>query len=203
MFRHLPRGMRRMLHGMRRPTHPPTSQVPLPPANGGDLSTADTSAAMSWCGSQDWQRRVLSKRGARMHTTSVERADRCAIAILDARGIVVTWHDYLPNARSHDRRVVYRHVSQFYLPEDVALQIPERRLSVAFSQGPDTQQGWRRRASGEIFWGITVIEAILLEDGGLLGYSHVTRPVRDPWGRAPAGALRTMQRPVQNIGLMA
>jgi hypothetical protein len=44
----------------------------------------------------------------------------------------------------------------------------------------DTQRGWRRRPGGDIFWGVTVIHSILLTDGELLGYSHVTRSVRGP-----------------------
>lgn len=127
-----------------------------------------------------WRRRLLLGRGEQIHITSVERADRCAIAILDARGIVVAWHDHLPHANASDRGVVSRHMSQFYVAEDVALYLPARHLSIAAEHGIDTQRGWRCRPGGEIFWGVTVIQSILLSDGELLGYSHMTRLVRGP-----------------------
>ncbi len=111
---------------------------------------------------------------------SVERNDRCAIAILDATGIVMFWHDHLPRARPYDPGVLSRHMSQFYLPDEIALHVPGRHLSIAAEHGADTQRGWRRRPSGEIFWGVTVLQSILLGDGELLGYSHVTRLVRGP-----------------------
>lgn len=130
--------------------------------------------------SANWRRRLLLARGQQIHTTSVDRVDRCAIAILDARGIVIAWHDHLPHANAFDHGVVSRHVSQFYLAEDIALCLPARYLSNAAEHGINTQRGWRRRPGGEIFWGVTVIQSILLNDGELLGYSHMTRLVRGP-----------------------
>jgi len=112
--------------------------------------------------------------------SSVERADRCAIAILDPRGIVIAWHDRLPHARPYDPGVLSRHMSQFYLPQEVALNVPACHLSIAAEYGMDTQRGWRRRPSGDIFWGVTVMQSILLSDGELLGYSHVTRALHAP-----------------------
>jgi hypothetical protein len=130
--------------------------------------------------------RLLTKRGARMHATSVERGDGCAIAILDHSGVVHAWHDSLPGATGFDFRIIGAHVSQFYLPQDVALLRPDRGLIAACLNGSNTQQGWHRRPGGSIFWGVTVIEPIHLESGELYGYSHVTRFAQDPRGRALA-----------------
>lgn len=131
-------------------------------------------------GREDWRHRVLAARGEQIHIASVHRNDRSAIAILDARGIVVSWHDNLPRARPYDPGVLSRHVSQFYLPDDVALRVPARHLSIAAEYGVDTQRGWRRRPAGEIFWGVTIMQSILLSDGEILGYSHVTRCLLAP-----------------------
>jgi hypothetical protein len=128
--------------------------------------------------------RLLTNRGARMHATSVERGDGCAIAILDHSGVVHAWHDSLPGATAFDFRIIGAHVSQFYLAQDVALLRPDRGLIAAGLHGSDTQQGWHRRPGGAIFWGVTVIEPIHLENGELYGYSHVTRFTQDPRGRA-------------------
>lgn len=133
-----------------------------------------------------WRNRLLIKRGARMHATSVERGDGCAIAILDRRGVVHAWHDSLPGAAAFDFKTIGAHVSQFYLPQDVALLRPDRGLIAACLHGSDTRQGWHRRPNGSVFWGITVIEPIYLESGGLNGYSHVTRFAEDPRVRVPA-----------------
>jgi hypothetical protein len=131
-----------------------------------------------------WRNRLLTKRGARMHATSVERGDGCAIAILDQRGVVHAWHDSLPGAMAFNFRILGAHVSQFYLPQDVALLRPNRDLIAASLHGSNSKQGWHRRPGGSIFWGVTVIEPIHLENGELYGYSHVTRFAQDPRERA-------------------
>ena len=140
-----------------------------------------------------WRNRLLIKRGARMHATSVERGDGCAIAILDHRGMVHAWHDSLPGGTTFDFRIIGTHVSQFYLPQDVALLRPDRGLAAASLHGSETQQGWHRRPGGSIFWGVTVIKPIHLANGELYGYSHVTRFAQDPRGRALAD-VRTAPR---------
>ncbi|WP_161811969.1 hypothetical protein [Steroidobacter agaridevorans] len=138
---------------------------------------------------EDWRHRVLAARGEQIHSANLHRNDRSAIAILDARGIVISWHDNLPRARPYDPGVLSRHVSQFYLPDDVALHVPARHLTIATKYGVDTQRGWRRRPAGETFWGVTIMQSILLSDGELLGYSHVTRVLRAP--------ARHLARPLQ------
>jgi hypothetical protein len=131
-----------------------------------------------------WRTRLLMKRGARMYATSVERGDGCAIAILDQGGMVHAWHDSLPGAAAFDFRIIGAHVSQFYLPQDVALFRPGRGLIAACLHGSQTQQGWHRRPGGSIFWGVTVIEPLYLASAELYGYSHVTRFAQDPRDRA-------------------
>lgn len=134
--------------------------------------------------------RLLIGQGARMHTTSVERGDGCSIAILDPHGKVVAWHDTLPGAKTFDLGVTGIHVSQFFLPHDVAFGRPDRGLMAACLHGSNIQQRWQRRPDGSILWAYTVIEAMRLGNGELDGYSHVTRFAQDPHARALADAQR-------------
>lgn len=145
-----------------------------------------------------WRNRLLVKRGSHMHATSVERGDSCAIAVLDHRGVVHAWHDSLPGATAFDFRIIGAHVSQFYLPQDVALLRPDRDLLAACLHGSTTQQGWRRRPGGSIFWAVTVIEPIYIDSGELTGYSHVTRFAQDPRGRAPT-EIRDVPRQISTF----
>jgi hypothetical protein len=138
-----------------------------------------------------------------MHAISLERGDNCSIAILDRRGVVVAWHDNLPDARAFDHGVIGSHVSQFYATEDVVLQRPARQLNVASIHGSDTREGWYRRANGSIFWGVTVIESLQLKNGALHGYSHVTRYSRDPCIHAHMSAWRIPQRYSMRSGMAA
>lgn len=126
-----------------------------------------------------WRRRVLLKKGARMHAARMDDGDRCSLAILDGRGVVVAWYDEDDSSRV-GLHVVGRHVSQFYLPADVADNVPGVNLLSAAICGSNTQQGWRQLPSGTIIWGTTAIEAIVLNDGRLQGFSHIVRPAEGP-----------------------
>jgi hypothetical protein len=186
MLHDLSRQLRRLMKETARPNlGQAASSAPLPESNVIRLKTVTRTAAHA---RGTWRSRLLIKRGARMHATSVDRSDDCAIAILDHRGVVHAWHDSLPGAAAFDFQTIGAHVSQFYLPQDVALLRPDRDLLAACLHGSNTHQGWHRRPGGSIFWAVTVIEPIYLESGGLHGYSHVTRFARDPRGRAPAEA---------------
>jgi hypothetical protein len=143
---------------------------------------------------QPWRQRLLTRLGADMHATSVERGDICSIAILDTDGMVIAWHDNLPDAARFHFGVLGMHVSQFYLPQDVAFQQPGHRLFAACLHGSDTQERWHRRPGGSVFWAVTVIEARRLKGGEMNGYSHVTRYSQDPRERTLAKARPAPRR---------
>jgi hypothetical protein len=128
---------------------------------------------------QLWRRRVLHRKGALMHTAMGFGGGQYSLAMLDTSGIVVSWYEQT-DVGDTAKDVVNRHVSQFYTPEDVARSLPEQELHSARTDGSNTQEGWRRRADGAVYWGTTVIDALLLRDGRLQGYSHLTRQTRDP-----------------------
>lgn len=157
----------------------------LPEGNVIKLKNTDLPAARA---GGTWRNHLLMERGARMHAASVERSDGCAIAMLDHRGVVHAWHDSLPGAPAFDFGVLGVHLSQFYLPQDVALLRPDRDLRAACLHGSATQRGWRRRPGGLIFWAATVIQPLHLDNGELNGYSYVTRFAQAPRGRAPSEA---------------
>lgn len=132
-----------------------------------------------------WRRRVLLKKGARLHAASLRRGDRCSLAMLDSNGVVVAWYGDSKDSSRVDTHIVDRHVSQFYVAADLASNLPGLNLLSAATCGDNTQQGWRRQPSGAIIWGTTVIEAIVLKDGRLQGFSHVVRPAEGPRASVP------------------
>jgi hypothetical protein len=127
-----------------------------------------------------WRRRVLLKKGALLRAANLRRGDHCSLAMLDARGIVVAWYEDSRNAPLKEQHVVDRHVSQFYVPADLASNLPGLNLLAAAMSGGNTHEGWRREPSGAVIWGTTVIEAIVLKDGRLQGFTHMTRPAEGP-----------------------
>lgn len=117
---------------------------------------------------RSWRRRVLQRRGALMHAAMVRDGENSSLALLDETGVVVSWYGQVGVPSGH---VVDRHVSQFYLPGQVASNQPARDLRSAVVRGSTTRQAWRRRADGTTFWGNVVIEAVVLRDGRLQGFT--------------------------------
>ena len=115
-----------------------------------------------------WRRRVLQRRGALMHAALARESEHCSLAMLDETGVVVSWYGQVGASSEH---VVDRHVSQFYLPGQIASNQPARDLRSAVVRGSTTRQAWRRRADGTTFWSNVVIEAVVLRDGRLQGFT--------------------------------
>ena len=123
---------------------------------------------------RSWRRRALLKRGARLHIAQGVAAQASSLAMLDEAGIVVGWYAC---ANGHDQAsedVVDRHVSLFYVPEEVERRLPDRDLRAAVIEGRITRQAWRRKPDGSAFWGTIVIEPLVLRDGRVQGFSFVT-----------------------------
>jgi len=137
------------------------------------------------CGVDDkvrsWRRRALLKRGARMHAAMGANARNYSLAMLDEAGVVVSWYGRADESDHAADHVVDRHVSQFYVAEDIASRQPLRDLHVATVEGSSTRRGWRREADGTDFWGTTVIDAVVLRDGRLQGFSYLTSRSARPW----------------------
>lgn len=122
---------------------------------------------------RSWRRRALLKRGARLHATMLSTAQSSSLAMLDEAGIIVCWYGS-PDGRDYaDEEVIDRHVSLFYVSEDVARRQPHRDLRAAVIEGRISRQTWRRRSDGSAFWGTIDIQAVVLRDGRVQGFSYV------------------------------
>jgi hypothetical protein len=130
---------------------------------------------------RSWRRRALLKRGARMHSAMGPDAKDYSLAMLDETGVVVSWYGRADGNDHAADHVVDRHVSQFYVADDIASRQPLRDLHAATVEGSSTRRGWRRQADGTAFWGTTVIDAVVLRDGRLQGFSYLTNSSAGPW----------------------
>jgi hypothetical protein len=125
---------------------------------------------------RSWRRRALMKRGARLHSAMSSQAKSSSLAMLDEAGIIVCWYGSKDAHEHTSEDVVDRHLSLFYVSEDVARRQPHRDLRAAVIESGMTRQAWRRRPDGSAYWGTIVIQPIVLLDGRVQGFSYVTSP---------------------------
>lgn len=174
------------------PDHSSNSQPATPASEQGQATRTGRSSERV----RSWRRRVLLKRGAHLRATMGLEGRTSTLAMLDETGVVVAW--YGRDVSWHDRadddrnRVLDRHVSVFYVPEDVASKRPSRDLHAATLDGRNSWEGWRRRADGTVFWGTAVIEAIVLRGGQLQGFSYLTSSSQGPQANVPVARCLTL-----------
>lgn len=170
-------GMSCSCDGEQYPSIGSQSKTPLPPEHARPSTRV-----------REWRRRVLLRKGAKIHERMGEEADHRTLAVLDEFGMVVAWYDPLDGVANAD--VVLTHVSRFYIPTDVANKVPTQNLNTALMDGSNTTRGWRKDAGGRVFWGATEITPIFLRDGRLQGYAHLTRETKAISDAVPGNAMR-------------
>jgi PAS domain S-box-containing protein len=103
-----------------------------------------------------------------------------AIFVLDPNGLVVTWNPGAQAMKGYARdEIVGRHFSKFYPPEAVQSGWPTRELSIADKEGRFTDEGWRVRKDGSVFWASVVISALRDNSGKLSGFAKVTQDLTE------------------------
>ena len=103
-----------------------------------------------------------------------------AIYMLSPDGIVVNWNAGAQRFKGYrPEEVIGRHFSLFYTEEDRASGLPERALEQARTTGKFEAEGWRVRKDGTRFWAHVVLDPIRDENGGLLGYTKITRDITE------------------------
>lgn len=103
-----------------------------------------------------------------------------AILLLSDSGEILNWNtgaEYIKGYSASE--IVGKSFTLFYTPEDNKQNLPQKLLAEAREYGRATNEGWRKRKDGSLFWASVVITAIHNTDGSILGFSKVTRDLTD------------------------
>jgi PAS domain S-box-containing protein len=99
-----------------------------------------------------------------------------AIFMLDPSGRVATWNAGAEQLKGYSTdEIVGKEFSIFYTPEDLARELPRRLLAIAETEGRVSDEGFRVRKNGTLFWADVVITALRDDEGRLRGFGKVTR----------------------------
>ncbi|HEX7218838.1 MAG TPA: PAS domain S-box protein, partial [Burkholderiales bacterium] len=110
----------------------------------------------------------------------VEAVVDYAIFTLDAEGVVTSWNRGAERIKGYRRdEAIGKHVSRFFLPEDVEAGKPWEDLAIARREGRSESEGWRVRRNGERFWARAVVSAIYDDAGHLRGFAKITQDLTD------------------------
>src|SRR5882762_7684448 len=103
-----------------------------------------------------------------------------AIFRLDPLGQVVTWNPAASRIKGYlKEKIIGKHFTVFYPPEDIASGKPEEALRIAAQEGRYEEEGWRIRKDGSRFLAHVIITALRDEPGHLRGFAKVTGDITE------------------------
>ena len=106
----------------------------------------------------------------------VQQTNEYAIFAVDRDGYVASWNDGAVRIKGYKpTEIIGQHMSLFYTPEDIQRGHPGNLLKTAEAQGQVTDEGWRVRKDGTVFWADISITAFRDKKGELKGFGKITR----------------------------
>ena len=110
----------------------------------------------------------------------IEEIQDYAIILMNKNGIIQNWNKGAEKIKLYtEAEIIGKHFSIFYLPEDLANNLPEKLIKQAAEMGRAYQEGWRVRKDGTKFWGGVTITALHDDEGSVIGYCKVTRDLTE------------------------
>ena len=119
-------------------------------------------------------------RLAQLHKKMIEEVQDYAIILLDIDGTILTWNmgvEKIKGYKAHE--IIGQNFSIFYLPLDRQEGLPKKLIDLAALEGRAKHVGRRVRKDGTIFWGSILITALHDDEGNLVGFTKLTRELRD------------------------
>jgi PAS domain S-box-containing protein len=121
----------------------------------------------------------LQKSEERYHLM-VEEVQDYAILYLNHEGIVENWNLGAEKIKGYKaEEIIGKNFSNFYTQSDRNSNLPQKLLNIAIEKGKATQEGWRVRKDGSLFWASVVITAVHNKKGQVIGFSKVTHDLTE------------------------
>ena len=112
--------------------------------------------------------------------TLVAGVEDYAIFLLNPKGYVISWNAGAQRIKGYEsKEIIGRHFSVFYPREAIERDRPGQVLRIAATEGKFTEEGWRVRKDGSLFWGSVTITALRNQNGSLRGFLKITRDLTE------------------------
>ncbi|HEX8333172.1 MAG TPA: PAS domain S-box protein [Segetibacter sp.] len=116
----------------------------------------------------------------KLHKKMITEIQDYAIVLLDYDGTILTWNIGAEKIKGYkEEEILGQNFRIFYMPHDRQAGLPENLLELAKREGRARHIGRRLRKDGTIFWGSILITALHDDDGGVIGFTKLTRELAD------------------------
>ena len=115
-----------------------------------------------------------------IHKKMIEEIQDYAIVLLDVDGTILSWNKGVQKIKGYSaEEIIGQNFNIFYMPMDRQAGLPQKLLEHAKKEGRARHIGKRVRRDGSTFWANVLITALHNEEGGVVGYTKLTRELRD------------------------
>lgn len=115
-----------------------------------------------------------------LHGKMIQEVQDYAIILLDENGTILTWNKGVEKIKGYKAdEIIGQNFNIFYMPMDRQDGLPEKLLNLARKEGRAKHIGRRLRKDGTFFWGSILITALHDEEDNVVGFTKLTRELRD------------------------
>ena len=115
-----------------------------------------------------------------LHKLMIEEVQDFAIILLDLDGTILTWNKGVEKIKGYKaQEIIGQNFNIFYLPQDRQEDLPGKLIALATREGRAKHIGRRVRKDGSIFLSSISITALPDEEGNMVGFTKLTRELRD------------------------
>ncbi len=115
-----------------------------------------------------------------LHQRMIEEIQDYAIILMDFDGTILTWNKGAESIKGYkESEIVGQNFRIFYMPSDRQAQLPEKLIDHAIKEGRAKHIGRRVRKDGTTFWGSILITALHDDEGGVIGFTKLTKELSD------------------------
>ena len=115
-----------------------------------------------------------------LHKQMIAEIQDYAIILMDIDGTILSWNKGAEQIKGYkEHEILNQNFRIFYMPSDRQAGLPEQLIALATKEGRARHVGRRLRKDGTIFWGSILITALHDEDGDVIGFTKLTKELRD------------------------
>ncbi len=130
---------------------------------------------------QDLEKKVIERtaelqKSEEINFRMINEIEDYAIILLNKNGIIENWNKGAEKIKGYSSaEILGKHFSIFYTEEDQQKDVPSTLLQQAIISGRSSEENWRVKKDGTVFWANIVITALHNEQNEVIGFSKITR----------------------------
>jgi PAS domain S-box-containing protein len=115
-----------------------------------------------------------------LHKRMIAEIQDYAIILLDVDGTILSWNKGVEQIKGYkEHEILGQNFNIFYMPLDREHHLPDKLIELAKKEGRAKHIGRRVRKDGSVFWGSILITALHDDEGKVIGFTKLTRELRD------------------------